>query len=40
MMIKNLERAIEKIRDLPADAQEYAATLLEQVAVGSGAIYR
>jgi predicted transcriptional regulator len=31
-MIKALERAIEKIKTLPEERQEYAATVLEQIA--------
>ena len=31
-MIKVLEQAIEKIRKLPRERQEYAAELLEQIA--------
>lgn len=39
-MIKVLEQAIERIRALPPDAQEYAATVLEQIAAAGGEVYR
>lgn len=39
-MNKILEQAIEKIRALPDDAQEYAASVLEQIAAAGGGIYR
>ena len=34
-MIKTLERAIEKVRLLPADRQQLAATVLEQIAASN-----
>lgn len=40
-MIKALERAIEKVKALSEERQEYAAELLEQVAnAGDDAMYR
>lgn len=40
-MIKALERAIEKVRALSEERQEYAAELLEQVAnADNDAVYR
>lgn len=39
-MNKVLENAIEKIRAMPDDAQEYAASVLEQIAAAGGEIYR
>ena len=39
-MNKILEQAIEKIRALPDDAQEYAASVLEQIAAAGGDVYR
>jgi predicted transcriptional regulator len=39
-MIKSLERAIEKIRDLPADRQEIAAAMLEQIVAAGAGSYR
>ena len=39
-MIKSLEQAIEKIREMPADAQAYAASVLEQIASSGGGVYR
>jgi hypothetical protein len=38
-MIKVLEQAIEKVRKLPKERQEYAAELLEQIAEASDAVY-
>ena len=35
-MIKVLEDAIRKIKDLPDDRQAYAAEVLEQIAAASG----
>ena len=39
-MNKVLEQAIEKIRSLPDDAQEYAASVLEQIAASGGEVYK
>jgi len=38
-MIKVLEEAIEKVKKLPKDRQEYAAELLEQIAEAGDAVY-
>jgi hypothetical protein len=38
-MMKVLEQAIEKVRKLPKERQEYAAELLEQIAEASDAVY-
>ena len=38
-MIKVLEQAIEKVRKLPKEQQEYAAEVLEQIAETGDAIY-
>ena len=38
-MIKALERAIEKVRKLPEDRQEYAAEVLEQIAEAGDGFY-
>ena len=38
-MIKVLEQAIEKVRKLPKEQQEYAAELLEQIAEAGDAVY-
>lgn len=38
-MIKALEKAIEKVKDLPEDQQRYAAHILEQIA-STGEMYR
>ncbi len=38
-MIKVLEQAIEKVRKLPKEQQEYAAEVLEQIAEAGEAIY-
>ena len=38
-MIKVLEQAIEKVRKLPKEQQEYAAEVLEQIAEVGEAIY-
>ncbi len=35
-----LENAIEKIRALPADRQDYAAAVLEQIAAADDGAYR
>ena len=35
-MIKVLEDAIEKIKELPAERQAYAAEVLQQIAAGRG----
>ena len=39
-MNKVLEQAIEKIRSLTDDAQEYAASVLEQIAASGAGVYR
>ena len=39
-MIKVLEQAIEKVKALPRERQEYAAEVLEQIAAGGDAVYR
>jgi predicted transcriptional regulator len=39
-MNKVLENAIEKIRAMPDDAQEYAASVLEQIAAAGSEVYR
>jgi predicted transcriptional regulator len=38
-MIKVLEKAIEKIRGLPPARQEYAASVLEQIAAAGEGVY-
>lgn len=38
-MIKVLEQAIEKVRKLPKEQQEYAAEVLEQIAEAGEAVY-
>ena len=38
-MIKALEQAIEKIKSLSVERQEYAAEVLEQIAQGDDQIY-
>ena len=38
-MIKVLEQAIEKIKKLPRERQEYAAELLEQIAQAGEEVY-
>jgi DNA-binding protein H-NS len=38
-MIKVLEQAIEKVRTLSAERQEYAAEVLEQIADAGNAVY-
>lgn len=38
-MIKVLEEAIEKVKKLPAERQEYAAEVLEQIAEAGDAAY-
>ena len=38
-MIKVLEQAIEKVKKLPREQQEYAAELLEQIAESGEAVY-
>jgi hypothetical protein len=35
-MLKDLERAIDKVKLLPVEQQQYAASVLEQIAAGSG----
>jgi hypothetical protein len=39
VMIKVLEQAIEKVRKLPKEHQEYAAEVLEQIAEAGAAVY-
>lgn len=39
-MIKVLEQAIEKIRNLPEDRQADAAEVLEQIAAAGGDVFR
>jgi hypothetical protein len=38
-MIRVLEQAIEKVRKLPRERQEYAAEVLEQIAEAGEAVY-
>jgi hypothetical protein len=38
-MIKALEQAIEKVKKLPRERQEYAAEVLEQIAEAGEAVY-
>ena len=38
-MIKVLEEAIEKVRKLPKERQEYAAEVLEQIAEAGDEVY-
>jgi predicted transcriptional regulator len=38
-MIKVLEQAIEKVRKLPREQQEYAAEVLEQIAEAGEVVY-
>jgi hypothetical protein len=38
-MIKVLEQAIEKVRKLPREQQEYAAEVLEQIAEAGETVY-
>jgi hypothetical protein len=38
-MIKVLEQAIEKVKKLPREQQEYAAEMLEQIAAAGEAVY-
>jgi hypothetical protein len=38
-MIKVLEQAIEKVRKLPKDRQEYAAEVLERIAEAGEEVY-
>jgi hypothetical protein len=38
-MIKVLEQAIEKLKRLPEEQQEYAAQVLEQIAEASEGVY-
>ncbi len=38
-MIKVLETAIEKVKELPAERQAYAAEILEQLAAASTGVY-
>jgi hypothetical protein len=39
-MIKALEQAIEKVKSLPKERQEYAAGMLEQIANADDELYR
>jgi hypothetical protein len=39
-MIKVLEQAIEKVKALPKERQEYAAEVLEQIAEAGDGVYR
>lgn len=39
-MMKVLEIAIEKIKDLPEERQAYAAEVLEQIAAASGDVFQ
>jgi hypothetical protein len=39
-MIKALEKAIEKIKALPMERQEYAAAVLEEIAADDGTVYQ
>jgi hypothetical protein len=39
-MIKALEQAIEKVKALSRERQEYAAEVLEQIAAGGDEVYR
>ena len=39
-MIKVLENAIEKVKELPADRQAYAAEILEQLAAAGSGVFR
>ncbi len=38
-MIKVLEQAIEKIKELPEDRQAYAAEVLEQIVAAGGGVF-
>jgi hypothetical protein len=38
-MIKVLEQAIEKVKKLPRERQEYAAAVLERIAEAGGEVY-
>jgi heterodisulfide reductase subunit C len=38
-MIKALEQAVEKVKELSAERQEYAAAVLEQIAEAGDGIY-
>ena len=38
-MIKVLEQAIEKVKKLPREQQEYAAEMLERIAAAGEAVY-
>jgi predicted transcriptional regulator len=40
IMIKTLERAIEKVKALPPDLQEYAAEVLEEIAASGQGLHR
>lgn len=39
-MMKVLEQAIEKVKDLPEERQAYAAEVLEHIAAGTGELFR
>ena len=39
-MVKSLERAIERVRKLPADSQEYLAGVLEDFAAENESVYQ
>ena len=39
-MIKVLEQAIEKLKDLPAERQAYAAEVLEHIAAGNRSTFK
>jgi len=39
-MVKSLELAIEKVRKLPADSQEYLAAVLEDFAAENESVYQ
>jgi len=38
-MVKMLEKAIEKVKELPTERQVYAAEVLEQIAAGAGGVF-
>jgi hypothetical protein len=38
-MMKVLEQAIERVKGLPEERQEYAAEVLEQIAAGVGGVF-
>jgi len=39
-MVNALKTAVEKVRDLPEEKQEYAARVLEHIATSSSRIFR